>query len=137
MQDTILKYYYLKNKDEIIKINKWIKSICIRKSIDDLRSKKRLEINLDNYKNDTNMLPQEIEFSQDFNKSIIIEIIKNSLSKLPDKYRLIVSLYLFEGYDYKEIEQITGAKEGTLRTIYSRGLSKLNQMVKEELKCKI
>ena len=137
MQDTILKYYHYKNKNEIDNINKWLKSICIRKSIDYLRNKKRLEINLDNYKNDTEQSSLSLEIDTSIGQEELIELIKESVNKLPDKYRLVISLILYEGYDYEEIEQINNIKSGSLRTIYSRGIAKLNLIIKEKLKCKI
>ena len=54
-----------------------------------------------------------------------IEDVKKALFLLPDNYRTILSLHLFEGYDYQEIEQITGTKETTLRSLYSRAKEKL------------
>ena len=53
------------------------------------------------------------------------EEIKKALLLLPDNYRTILSLHLFEGYDYQEIEQITGTKEATLRSLYKRAKEKL------------
>ncbi|MEF9931918.1 MAG: sigma factor, partial [Bacteroidales bacterium] len=34
MQDTFIKYYNYPNKTDILEIQKWLSSICIRKSID-------------------------------------------------------------------------------------------------------
>ena len=54
-----------------------------------------------------------------------IGTILKSLSTLPDHYRVILSLHLFEGYDYEEISQITGTRESTIRSLYMRGRKKL------------
>ena len=54
-----------------------------------------------------------------------VEDIKKALLLLPDNYRTILSLHLFEGYDYQEIEQITGTKEATIRSLYKIGKDKL------------
>lgn len=53
------------------------------------------------------------------------------MASLPDHYRLVLSLHLFEGYDYEEIAQITSAKESTIRTLYMRGRQKLAAMLKK------
>ena len=60
-----------------------------------------------------------------------IETIRQALSSLPDHYRAIVSLHLFEGYDYQEIAQITGNNENTIRSLYMRGRQKLATAIKQ------
>ncbi len=119
MQDTILKYHNLNGKDAILEPGKWLTSVCIRKSIDKLREKHRNRDFLEEYK-EIQSIPQG-PTPQNYN----IEDIKRALLLLPDSYRTILSLHLFEGYDYQEIEQITGTKEVTLRSLYKRAKDKL------------
>ena len=47
---------------------------------------------------------------------MIMEIIKH----LPERYRNILSLYLFEGYDHEEIAEILSIPGSTSRSSYSR-----------------
>ena len=61
-----------------------------------------------------------------------IQSITKALSELHDPYRVIVSLHLFEGYDYQEISQITGMNENTIRSIYLRGRQKLAAAVRQK-----
>ena len=49
---------------------------------------------------------------------------------MPEPYRLILDLVLVEGLDYEEIAGLTGEREGTLRTQFSRGRAKLVQALK-------
>ena len=119
MQDTIIKYHHLPQKEEIEKLGSWLKSVCIRKAIDRLREKHRTKEFMEEYREDQIQAPpqQQLQYS--------VEDIKKALLLLPDNYRTILSLHLFEGYDYREIEQITGTKEATLRSLYKRGKEKL------------
>jgi RNA polymerase sigma-70 factor (ECF subfamily) len=118
MQDTIIKYHHLPQKEEIEKLGSWLKSVCIRKAIDRLREKHRTKEFLEEYKEEQIVPPPtKLQYS--------VEDIKKALLLLPDNYRAILSLHLFEGYDYQEIEQITGTKEATIRSIYKRGKDKL------------
>jgi len=48
-------------------------------------------------------------------------------------YRLVLSLNLFEGYDYEEIAQILDLKEVTVRSQYIRGKARLVEEI-EKLK---
>ena len=57
--------------------------------------------------------------------------IMKALASLPDHYRAVLSLHLFEGFDYQEIAQITGSKESTIRSLYMRGRKLLAEAVKK------
>ncbi len=118
MHDTIIKYHHYPNKEEIENLPAWLKSVCIRKSLDKLRERHRTREFLEEYREQTPPgPPPQMQYT--------IDDVKKALLLLPDNYRTILSLHLFEGYDYQEIEQITGTKETTLRSLYSRAKEKL------------
>ena len=54
-----------------------------------------------------------------------------AISRLKDPYRLVLNLVLIEGLDYEEISSMTGEREGTLRTQYSRARKMLAALLKE------
>ena len=58
-----------------------------------------------------------------------LDVLKG-LKTLPVKYQEVISLRYFEGKDNKEIAVILNIKEGTLKSLLSRGLKKLR------IKCK-
>jgi RNA polymerase sigma-70 factor (ECF subfamily) len=51
----------------------------------------------------------------------------NELKKLPVKYQEVIALRYFEGKENKEIAEILNIKEGTLKSLLSRGIEKLRQ----------
>ena len=51
----------------------------------------------------------------------LVVLIKELLHSFPSGYRTILSLYLFEGYDFEEIAEITKLKPASVRSAYSRG----------------
>jgi RNA polymerase sigma-70 factor, ECF subfamily len=53
--------------------------------------------------------------------------IQKELKTLPVKYQEVISLKYFEGKDNKEIAEILFIKEGTLKSLLSRGLEKLRE----------
>ena len=126
MHDTLLRYWKFDRKHEIIDIGKWLSSTCIRKSIDKVRERNRWKELIENYEDPMLEEPEPEGLEYD------IKTIRKALSSLPDHYRAIVSLHLFEGYDYQEISQITGANENTIRCLYMRGKQKLAAAVKKE-----
>lgn len=127
MQDTILKYHNFPNKEGIEKLGSWLKSVCIRKALDKLREKHRTKEFLEEYKEEQIPAPPpQVQYT--------VEEIRKALLLIPDNYRTILSLHLFEGYDYQEIEQITGTKEATIRSLYKRAKEKLAATILENKK---
>lgn len=53
--------------------------------------------------------------------------ILTQLKSLPLKYQAVISLRYFEGKDNKEISEILGRNEGTIKSMLSRGLEKLRK----------
>lgn len=51
---------------------------------------------------------------------------------LPEKYKLSIYLFYYEGYSTKEIAEITKQKEATVRSLLHRARTKLKDMLKEE-----
>jgi RNA polymerase sigma-70 factor (ECF subfamily) len=49
---------------------------------------------------------------------------------LPEGYRVILSLYLLEGYDHEEIGQILNITENTSRTQFLRAKRKLSEVLR-------
>lgn len=126
MHDSILQYWKYGKKDEIQDIRKWLTRVCVRKSIDRLRERQKWKILLDNYEDPIKEETEDTELEYD------ISSILKALSQLPDHYRAIISLHLFEGYDYEEISQITGTGESTIRSLYMRGRQKLATALKQQ-----
>ena len=60
-----------------------------------------------------------------------VDLIKQTIQQLPDGYRTVLSLYLFEGYDHEEIAGILGVAQSTVRTQYIRAKQKLLQLLKK------
>lgn len=128
MHDTLLKYHDFARKKELRELSRWLSSVCIRKSIDKLRERHRYRHFLERC-----AMEDMTEAVCDTIEDIEYDIgrIRDAMASLPDHYRLVLSLHLFEGYDYEEISQITSAKESTIRTLYMRGRQKLAEMLKK------
>ena len=123
MQDTILKFISsdIVPKDQA-QVATWLSRTCIRKSIDAVRRKKRERLFLDEYAADASEYDdgESAEVPE-----VSLEEVRGAIDSLPESYRLILNLVLVEGLDYEEISGLTGEREGTLRTQFSRGKAKL------------
>jgi len=95
----------------------WLKRILINKCINHLQ-KKRIDLTL------TDELPN-IGYEEEEETVYDISKITRGIEMLPDGYRVILSLYLLEGYDHSEIAQILGISESTSKSQYSRAKEKL------------
>lgn len=58
--------------------------------------------------------------------------IGEAVKKLPEKYRIPIHLFYYEGFSVKEIAKVSSMAEGTVKSLLSRGREKLRSMIKEE-----
>jgi RNA polymerase sigma factor (sigma-70 family) len=58
--------------------------------------------------------------------------IKDAVQHLPEGFRVVLSLFLFEGYDHEEIAFILGISESTSRSQLARAKKKLAEYLKKE-----
>ena len=103
----------------------WLKQIVINKSINQLRKRKAEFVNLDGVD-----VPDEVAQDEEELKYQVNEI-KEAVAKLPDGYRVVLTLYLFEGYDHEEISHILKISENTSRSQYMRAKTKLNSLLEK------
>ncbi|SEL27515.1 RNA polymerase sigma factor [Parapedobacter koreensis] len=97
----------------------WIKQIVINKSISTLRKRK---LQLQSLEEGDEIAEEEIEEND---IELKVGAIKDAIRKLPDGYRLVLTLYLLEGYDHEEIAHILRISEATSRSQFLRGKRKL------------
>ena len=60
-----------------------------------------------------------------------LSFIWDAVQALPVQYREVIHLFYREGYSTREISQILGRKEATIRADLSRGRGKLKELLKE------
>ncbi|RLD29546.1 MAG: RNA polymerase subunit sigma-70 [Bacteroidetes bacterium] len=105
----------------------WLKRIVINKSIDLLKSKKQQLLELDEVHLKVVDSSYEDEWLVD--DAITLNEVKDAISKLPDKYKYVVMMFLVEGYDHQEIAQVLNITEVASRTQLSRGKTKLKELL--------
>ncbi len=102
----------------------WLKRIVINRAISQLRKKKLMTESWDN---------QTHEFPDDtapIEESILsIEKIKSAMNEMPEGYRVVLNLYLIEGYDHGEIADILQISTSTSKTQYHRAKHKLRALL--------
>ena len=101
----------------------WLKQIVVYKSINFLKKKRITLIDMDN----------SGDIAEEINTDTIwysVDTIKAAVSELPDGYRTVLSLSLFEGYEHEEIAETLGLAHSTVRTQYMRAKQKLVSLLK-------
>lgn len=58
-----------------------------------------------------------------------VEKVKRAIQQLPDGYRVVLSMYLLEGYDHAEIGEILGITESTSKSQFNRSKKKLKEIL--------
>ncbi|WP_316790348.1 sigma-70 family RNA polymerase sigma factor [Pedobacter frigoris] len=105
----------------------WLKQIVINKSINYLRKRKAEFVGLD----DIDVAEESVEHDKE-DLEFKVKEVREAMTKLPDGYRVVLTLYLFEGYDHEEIAHILKISENTSRSQYLRAKIKLNSLLEKE-----
>ena len=103
----------------------WLKRIVINRSLDYLKKKR---VKLEEISEKTAQIP---DYQMEL-KEVNMEAVKNAIQQLPDGYRVVLSLYLIEGYDHEEISEILGISNSNSRTQYLRAKNKLRELLKDK-----
>jgi len=106
----------------------WLKRIVINNALNHIKSKKLLFENIDG----THDQVEEANERDEEEMDLKVWKIKSALSELSDGFRSVLTLYLFEGYDHKEIGTILDITESTSKTQYLRAKRKLLEIMKEK-----
>lgn len=105
----------------------WIKRIVTNNCINALR-KKRLETSELDDKYDG-----EVEEDDDFEyQNYRIDQVKMAISKLPDGCKTVLNLYVFEGYDHKEIAGILEISESASKAQYCKAKARIRKILTEK-----
>jgi RNA polymerase sigma factor (sigma-70 family) len=105
----------------------WLKQIVVSRSINLLRKRKVELVELGDEQ--LNGISDEANDNDDEEVQYKVALVKEAMKELPEGYRLVISLYLLEGYDHEEIGQILSIAENTSRTQFLRAKRKLSEIL--------
>ncbi|HET9746968.1 MAG TPA: RNA polymerase sigma factor [Chitinophagaceae bacterium] len=127
LQDSFIDAYtHLSSFENRSTFGAWLKQIVVYKSIALLKRRRMNFVDVDTI----GELPEENELDET-DIWYTVDMIKQAVKQLPDGYRTVLSLYLFEGYDHEEIAEILRVAKPTVRTQYMRAKQKLLQLLKK------
>jgi len=109
----------------------WLKRIVINRSLDHLKKRKMVFEPVEEKFDMADESGQENGSLTEEELLEKLEIIRNAIDSLPDGYRIILSLYLLEGYDHDEIAGIMNISPSTSRSQYARARKKLLEIIRQ------
>ncbi len=101
----------------------WIKRIFINKLLETLKKKKKGVLFLDVF--ETDIADEEELELEPIEQEKLLEYIQ----ELPDQYRMVFNLYVFEKMKHKEIAALLGISEGTSKSNLNRAKSILKKKI--------
>lgn len=101
----------------------WMKRIMINNVLQQYRNISFLEIVNENIRDD-----DEIEIDDE---SIPLDFLMRIIQELPDRYRLVFTLYVLDGYSHKEIAEMLGITTGTSKSNLARARHILMTKIEE------
>jgi len=124
MHDVFLKLFdHLDDLQDEKAFYSWSRSIAVRTAIDRVRKKNHVFVQLDDHMPIADEEPYE-------ESELSVEAVKRELNRLPDGYRIVLTMRLFDECEFEEIAQALQIKESTVRSQYARGREKLANMLR-------
>lgn len=107
-------------------IGAWIKRIIVNRCIDHLKKRRLLTESFD-----TRIHPDMIDEApmEKDTHNYSVDAVKQGMKQLSDGYRVVLSLYLFEGYDHEEIATILSISPSTSKSQYHRAKKRLRSIM--------
>lgn len=128
MQDAFLKIFTrIDQYHDGLCFEAWMQRIAIHTAIDYVRKQSMeweelTDKHVDTYANDEDDTNEDaVHYS--------VQQVKDCMQQLSAGYRLVLSLYLFEGYDMEEIASILKIQPVSVRSQYLRAKKKLLELI--------
>ena len=122
MQDSFLKAFTrLEQYQAGTSFEAWLQQIAVRTAIDYVR--RQLPEGEDLTDDYAELADEDTPDEEELQCSVAQ--VKAACQQLPAGYRVVLSLYLFEGYDMEEIASILKIQPASVRSQYLRGKRKL------------
>jgi RNA polymerase sigma-70 factor (ECF subfamily) len=137
LQEGFIKVFRSLDKADfntVSSFSAWIKRIMINTALNHIRNQKKysLEEWNDNYAHD---IPEEaiVDEADSFTQEELLEMIQ----QLPEGYRMVFNLYVFEKYSHQEIAEVLGISQNTSKTQLFKARRYLQKKLFERMKINI
>ena len=111
----------------------WVKRIFINKLLETLKKKKKDVLFVDVFDYEDDVIEEEELDLVPIEQGKLLEYIQ----ELPDQYRMVFNLFVFEKMKHKEIAKLLEISEGTSKSNLNRAKSILKKRILMVLNCRI
>ena len=137
VQEIFIKVFNnLSEFEESLPFHPWIRKITVNTCLNFKRGKKSNVISLNREIIEDVTIADTLVSEDDIEKEMlegeVREIIKKNLKRLPEQYRLIITLRYYEDLSYKEISLILNKPLGTVKTELYRAKTLLKFFLENE-----
>jgi len=109
-------------------IGTWLHRIVVNRAINQLRARRTILIDMDAaVEVPTEEPPMDAE-----TPALDLASVQRAVATLPDGYRTVICLHLFEGYDHGEIAEILGVARASVRSQYHRARKQLASLLSQK-----
>ncbi len=105
----------------------WLKKIAVNNCINAIRKKKHELSDIDEHGDVAEIVENDVDYT-----NYKAEKILKAMDQISEGCRVVANLYLFEGYDHKEISQILSISESASKAQYSKAKSKIRKILNLE-----
>ena len=102
----------------------WLKKIVVNNCINELRKRKNIFLGLEEEMDIEDIKENENEYA-----SLEARKILSAMEKISEGCRVVANLYLFEGYDHKEIAQVLSISESASKAQYCKAKAKIRNLL--------
>jgi RNA polymerase sigma-70 factor (ECF subfamily) len=106
----------------------WLTRIVVNDSLKALRRKKPLSLSA--------TLAEQVEEEEPAFEAVPLPVIQGMIRKLPDGYRTVFNLFVFEDKSHKEIASLLGIKENSSASQLFHAKAMLARWIKDYIKAK-
>lgn len=125
-QDVFVKVYEkLSGFNFESKLSTWIATIAYRMAVNFAKKRKLDQVDLDTV--DFKLYEEQDSFENEDMSKFILKLV----DQLPVNYKMVLTLFYLDGFQYPEIVEITGMPEGTVKNYIHRARHKLRNLVEE------
>jgi RNA polymerase sigma-70 factor (ECF subfamily) len=102
----------------------WMKRVTVNTVLQKYRKQRTFDIV------DEGQIADEAEVEIE-SEEIPLEFLLKIVQELPDRYRLVFSMYVMDGYQHKEIAEMLGISDGTSKSNLARARAILKNKIEE------
>ena len=132
LQDSLVKIFTSLDKFEWRgpgSLKAWMRRVVVNEALMYLRSRRRAGESVED-DGIADSLPDEEPEVDDVPLAVIQQMIQ-MIAELPEGYRTVFNLYVFEGFSHRQIADALGISENTSYSQFSRARSLLARKIKE------